>query len=717
MNIACFNVIFIIFCNNFLLETGAQHSCSNRCGESPTNCSCQATCKSLGICCPDYWQFCLHISPYSGTLLGGKDLTILNVTFETSADVKCRFGQEIVTSGYVAADGHAHCISPLLYQTGMVSLEVSSDGGQTFPRSSMWFSDHHSKVASSEKSTLMNETKWQYYGTPGTGGRLTVTWNNQTLQASHVNIELWGYQETGEPYSENWAAEWKYLYTLTKNFPNTGTFSFLPAPSALHSAWELGVLRITSSGCLEGQSNVAAIWSSEHALAWHLEDAFREDSAAWATAKCHAWDVQEAGLPGFLAEILDCPCTLAQARADTGRFHTDYGCDMEKGSVCTYHPGAVHCVRSIQASPSYAAGQQCCYDATGVQVLTGDSVGGSTPDRGHDWGSPPYKKPPRIPGFSHWMYDVLSFYYCCLWSDNCSYYFKHRPSSGCRQYHPPRAASAFGDPHFITFDGTHFTFNGLGEYTLLESDLTSLRVQGRTRQTSQNGSEAKVTGFSAIAMQENNSDVVEMRIPEYSLSTLEVLLNHHALNFSEQMWMDPKGAISNTTSLLTYDTQYLLHKFFYGPKHDTAFVPVFSPPEDPTDTQAKDMASICQLDPFCRFDILTTRDLAVGNNTKWSHQNYKHLKEDLQPVASCAWLPFPLNGSKNSTNYLVGSVIHFQCSSGYTFSGSTERTCLSNGEWSGEPATCLPSTGAKQQPALVTILGILGFGILAILIV
>ncbi|XP_060104318.1 sushi domain-containing protein 2 [Heteronotia binoei] len=798
MKLAHINVI-IIFCSSFLLKTGAQLSCSNQCGKSLTDCSCQTTCESLGICCPDYWEFCLNISPYSGTLLGGKDFTILNVTFAATADVKCRFEEEIVTSGYIAEDGRAHCISPLLYQTGMISLEISSDGGQTFPRSSVWFSDHHSKVEASEKSALVNETQWQYYGTPGTGGTLTMTWNNQTLGVSQVNIELWGYQETGEPYSKNWTAEWKYLYTLRKDFPNTGVFSFLPSPSASHSAWELGALRITSNDSLEGQSNVAAIWSSEHALAWHLENAFREDSVAWATAKCHTWDAQEMLLPSFLTEILDCPCTLAQARADTGRFHTDYGCDMGKGSICTYHPGAVHCVRGIQASPSYAAGQQCCYDVTGVQVLTGDSSGGSTPDRGHDWGAPPYKKPPRVPGFSHWMYDVLSFYYCCLWSDNCSAYFKHRPSSDCRQYRPPRAASAFGDPHFITFDGTRFTFNGLGEYTVLESDLTSLRVQGRARPASLNGTEAKATGFSAIAMQENSSDVVEMRLLEHPSSTLEVLLNHRALNFSEQTWMDLKGlflyavpgtsatvmfssgvgvevkgtgrmlsitillpemflnhtrglfgvmngnplddftlrngtvlpssstseqlfafgadwAISNTTSLLTYDTQYLLHDFFLGPKHNVSFEPVFSPPEDPTDPLAKDMALLCQSDPLCRFDVLTTRDLAVGNSTKWSHQNYRSLKENLQPVVSCGWLELPPNGSKNSTNYLAGSVIQFRCTPGHTLSGSAERACQHNGEWSGGPATCLPSTGAKRQPALAAMLGALGFGALAVLL-
>lgn len=93
-------------------------------------------------------------------------------------------------------------------------------------------------------------------------------------------------------------------------------------------------------------------------------------------------------------------------------------------------------------SPQYGAGQQCCYDSTGTQILTYDSTGGSTPDRGHDWGSPPFLKPPRIPGFSHWLYDVISFYYCCLWSDNCDFYMKRRPSSDCRTYRPSRAGKA-----------------------------------------------------------------------------------------------------------------------------------------------------------------------------------------------------------------------------------------------------------------------------------
>ncbi|XP_053120715.1 sushi domain-containing protein 2 [Hemicordylus capensis] len=773
---------------------GARDSCSENCGKSFSGCSCQATCASLGICCPDYWKFCLTISPYSGTLLGGKDVTVLNVTFDRSSDVKCRFMKTIETSGYVAEDGYTHCISPLLYQIGIISLDISSDGGKTFPWSGAWVSVHHSKVSPLEKSTLVNETKWQYYGTPGTAGNLTVTWEPRMLQAAHVNLEVWGYNETGTPYSESWKAEWKYLYTLSKDAPNTGAFTFLPAPSAQYSAWELGALRISSSKSSDGQSNVAAVWSTEHALAWHLDEAFRADPAVWAAAKCRQWDSLERGLPSFLPELVDCPCTLAQARADTGRFHTDYGCDMDKGSVCTYHPGAVHCVRSVQASPQYAAGQQCCYDPRGIQILTGDSTGGSTPDRGHDWGAPPYMKPPRVPGFSHWLYDVLSFYYCCLWSNHCSVYFKHRPSSGCQKYQPPRIATAFGDPHFITFDGTNFTFKGLGEYTVLESKLTDLRLQGRTRRAQlPDGAEAKVTGFSAIAMQENSSDVIEIRIPEHS-SMLEVLWNHKALNFSEESWMDLKGlflsttpgqnvtvmfasgvgvevqqrggrllsltvllpekflnhtqglfgvmnndpwddltlrngtslhasssspeelfafgadwAVRNGTSLLTYDTPDLLQRFFYAPKHNRSFEPEFSPSEEPGDPLGEQMASLCQADPFCRFDVLTTRDLAVGNSTRLAHQNYKRLLRSLQPVVSCGWLASPSNGKKEGTDYLSGSYVRFSCNPGYRLAGSAERMCQGSGAWSGVSADCLPNAGTPQaRPFGLLLLLLLG---------
>lgn len=64
-----------------------------------------------------------------------------------------------------------------------------------------------------------------------------------------------------------------------------------------------------------------ALWSNEHALAWHLGPDFQADPVAWARQQCQAWEELEDQLPNFLDELPDCPCTLAQARADSGRFH------------------------------------------------------------------------------------------------------------------------------------------------------------------------------------------------------------------------------------------------------------------------------------------------------------------------------------------------------------------------------------------------------------
>ncbi|XP_044539174.1 sushi domain-containing protein 2-like [Gracilinanus agilis] len=107
---------------------------------------------------------------------------------------------------------------------------------------------------------------------------------------------------------------------------------------------------------------------------------------------------------------------------------------------------------------------------------------------------------------------------------------------------PPQLASVFGDPHFLTFDGVRFTFNGRGEYILVQSDLTGLQVQARTRAaTSVSGGQASATGISAVVVKEGDSDVLEARLGDAVGRPLEVLLNQKILTFSEQSWMDLKG--------------------------------------------------------------------------------------------------------------------------------------------------------------------------------
>ncbi|XP_075946246.1 sushi domain-containing protein 2-like [Anarhichas minor] len=762
-------VIFFLLVSCICRISG--QTCERSCGEKLDSCSCHSTCTSLKNCCTDHKEYCVEVFPYSGSMFGGTDFIVLDASFTNSSEILCRFNGNIDTVGYVDENSRGHCISPLLYETGWVPLDISSDNGTTFSRVGAWLSVHTGKLDAKFKATLVNATKWQYYGTPDVGGFLEMTWNTSLVRAVRVNIEVWGYRETGKPYTDTWQGEWQYLYSLAKDQPNNGSFSFLPKPAESgFSSWELGSLRISPSTNPDGIRNVQAAWTEDHALAWHLEERFRQNSTVWALEKCLAWDQLENQLPNFLSEIIDCPCTLAQARADTGRFHTDYGCDIEKGSVCTYHPGCVHCVRAIQASPTYAAGQQCCYDSTGAQVLTWDSIGGSTPDRAHDWGSPPFQNPPRVPGQSHWVYDVLSFYYCCLWSDNCHYYFKHRPSSDCRRYQPPSSALVFGDPHFITFDGVSYSFNGNGEYTLMTSTKKRLTIQGRAEPVN---ATIKATMLTAVAMRETPSDIIEVRLVS-GHNGLEVLQNQKTLSFSEQHWMDlhgvfvfspsstnvtvmfPSGAgvevrlregtmtatvllpeefkdstlgllgkmngdakddlvlingdlvsnltnpeevfsfgaswaISNQSALFTYDSEHLLNTYYYAPRHNDTFVPVFSVPESPDDPLANQTHEICTGEgaQYCRYDILVGRSPRMGNATKVSFQSHISLVEDLKQVISCGWLSPPNNGKKEGTTYLQGAKVQLSCDDGYTLQGSAERICQENGRWSGEDTNCV----------------------------
>lgn len=66
------------------------------------------------------------------------------------------------------------------------------------------------------------------------------------------------------------------------------------------------------------------------------------------------------------------------------------------------------------------------------------------------------------------------------------------------------------------------------------------------------------------------------------------------------------GAVLNTSALFTYDSEYLLTTFYYEPRHDKSFVPVFSVPENPDDPLTDQAAEICSGEgsQFCRYEML-----------------------------------------------------------------------------------------------------------------
>lgn len=68
-------------------------------------------------------------------------------------------------------------------------------------------------------------------------------------------------------------------------------------------------------------------------------------------------------------------------------------------------------------------------------------------------------------------------------------------------------ATGFGDPHMITLDGVEYTFNGYGEFKILNVPITDFTLQGRMEPL--NGGSAG-TVYRAFATKENGSDTVQV---------------------------------------------------------------------------------------------------------------------------------------------------------------------------------------------------------------
>ena len=72
----------------------------------------------------------------------------------------------------------------------------------------------------------------------------------------------------------------------------------------------------------------------------------------------------------------------------------------------------------------------------------------------------------------------------------------------------------FGDPHIRTVDGLDYTFNGLGEYWLLKSNVVNgFSVQGRTGKAwDKEGNDVGATVFTAFAAVDNGTTQLHVEL-------------------------------------------------------------------------------------------------------------------------------------------------------------------------------------------------------------
>uniref|UniRef100_A0A914Y6K2 Uncharacterized protein n=1 Tax=Panagrolaimus superbus TaxID=310955 RepID=A0A914Y6K2_9BILA len=356
--------------------------------------------------------------------------------------------------------------------------------------------------------------------------RLRLEWapfNLTTDINAQVDIKLLGYWEDTDDHV------FEEVGTIALNTANDGLYEFDPRTLArsnmvLHSwrRFSFGVVRISIAN---HEETTGVFWSRMTPFGWYFRDIWEyEYGDQWALELCQDWfdyDGKRVNYAQDLEPTVPCPCTLDQAFLDMGRFMPLYGCDRDGDASCEYNKGAQHCVMSNSATWT-GAGQVCCYDFEGWLMHSDDYENAAhlrffspgTSQRAHPMGSYPFKRPPYVPSLSNYHTDVMAYEKCCKWAGNCEFYFWRRQTSGCQEYIPPVAGIAYGDPHFITYDGTRYTFQGKGYYvlTMSKDPRHDFNVQIRMEQPPNTdwGQVVQASVITGIAARENQSDIVQL---------------------------------------------------------------------------------------------------------------------------------------------------------------------------------------------------------------
>ena len=132
-----------------------------------------------------------------------------------------------------------------------------------------------------------------------------------------------------------------------------------------------------------------------------------------------------------------------------------------------------------------------------------------------------------------------------------------------------------GDPHITTLDGLKYTFNGLGEYKMIETNDKTFVMQARTvKAKDENGTETSATVYAAFAAQDNDTDVAQIEMNEertgkYFIFSLLFLFSTILVYFCTVYSF--VSCISKYTNYISYFHPFIIyifsldHKFYFLP--------------------------------------------------------------------------------------------------------------------------------------------------------
>lgn len=231
--------------------------------------------------------------------------------------------------------------------------------------------------------------------------------------------------------------------------------------------------------------------------------------------ECTTWHDSQPDPQPYLDSLPPCrPQIDSSFPSSFLNFETDKSCNPNNLRFCkTFHNGAKGCYRSTTTGLKDSR-QQCCYNSNGM-LLVGQP-GGGTLDLFSSF-------------LKHQTNDVLPYFYCCKFSNNCDKYYNKRPSDNGDRWRPPRPSGGSGDPHFLTLDQLSYTFNGYGEYIMLVIESINFTVQVRLQPYQQNMSKATV--FKGIAIRGNGIDKIQIELDQ--TNSINFYINDLINEFSE----------------------------------------------------------------------------------------------------------------------------------------------------------------------------------------
>ncbi|KAJ7394079.1 hypothetical protein OS493_003754 [Desmophyllum pertusum] len=235
---------------------------------------------------------------------------------------------------------------------------------------------------------------------------------------------------------------------------------------------------------------------------WIESDLFFLTNQTLANKSCSDWIQFQANNLSLVEDykrLTPCPKTQRQMKADMGRFTVCELCGTETMPLCKIYYKKVDICYRTRTISARELERKCCYDNKGE--LTPGPVSGIT---NHEYSGADASI------FSLFWEDVVPYLECCMFSNNC---FKYQDlGASASRYIPPNIGASFGDPHIITFDSVEYTFNGFGEYTVLNVNNSQFILQGRMQPLNggHNG-KSPATVFTAFAMKQQGGSSIQVQ--------------------------------------------------------------------------------------------------------------------------------------------------------------------------------------------------------------